>query len=361
MKPIAPVPRAELVSRLAFERFPLACLAVPAAVAAVVGPAWSERIAPLPWIVSLVIVGLPHGATDFAVSRTTWHGWRLASLWLAYVASMVMVAAGFTAAPACSLALFTLLSAWHFGLADADARGVPPDGRAVAAVAHGCLVLAAPLAVWPAATADVASRLIALTVDGPVVSPDQARALGGMLGVVGILALVWELLSARHGDGGRVPRGLGEIGVITAVGSLTHPLFAVGLYFLIWHAWRQMAPLARDVTGVAPRSWPELGAAIVRIHAAALPLLLPAWAAIGTAWWAWSPTHSLLDLAVLSIGGYLVVTPAHELLGVRRASRLATRHCTTDLLPSVEPPIGAPAGMGRPAVGMSSRCSSSRT
>ena len=37
------------------------------------------------------------------------------------------------------------------------------------------------------------------------------------------------------------------------------------------------------------------------------------------------------------------------------------RHCTTDLLPSVEPPIGAPSGSGRPAVGMPSRWSSSRT
>ena len=36
------------------------------------------------------------------------------------------------------------------------------------------------------------------------------------------------------------------------------------------------------------------------------------------------------------------------------------RYCTTDLLPSVEPPIGAPSGSGRPAVGMPSRWSSSR-
>ncbi len=38
----------------------------------------------------------------------------------------------------------------------------------------------------------------------------------------------------------------------------------------------------------------------------------------------------------------------------------ALRYCTTLLLPSVEPPIGAPSGSGRPAVGMPSRCSSAR-
>ena len=47
--------------------------------------------------------------------------------------------------------------------------------------------------------------------------------------------------------------------------------------------------------------------------------------------------------------------------GLRPAKRTAARsrwpepYCTTDLLPSVEPPIGAPSGSGRPAVGTPSR------
>jgi hypothetical protein len=54
--------------------------------------------------------------------------------------------------------------------------------------------------------------------------------------------------------------------------------------------------------------------AITRIHVAALPLLVPTWLALGSAWWLCSATHSFRDLAILSIGAYLVVTPAHELL-----------------------------------------------
>jgi hypothetical protein len=53
----------------------------------------------------------------------------------------------------------------------------------------------------------------------------------------------------------------------------------------------------------------------VHIHRAALPLLVPAWVAIGAAWWLWSPDHSPRSLAIASIAAYLVVMPAHEFLG----------------------------------------------
>jgi hypothetical protein len=47
--------------------------------------------------------------------------------------------------------------------------------------------------------------------------------------------------------------------------------------------------------------------------------------AIGAAWWLWSPDHTPRALAIVSIAAYLVVTPAHELLGSllrQMASRL---------------------------------------
>ena len=97
----------------------------------------------------------------------------------------------------------------------------------------------------------MASDLVALVVPGgPHVTTDQVRAAGAILGTLGLLAIVVEVIASRR---------------------------------------------------VGTRS--------------GLPLLVPAWATLGLAWWAWSPHHTLHDLAILSIGGYLVVTPAHELLG----------------------------------------------
>ena len=107
---------------------------------------------------------------------------------------------------------------------------------------------------------------------------------------------------------------LAAIGLLEAT---TDPLFAVGCYFLGWHAWRQMRLLA-PALGCGPITGAQsLLAALGRIHAAALPLLVPTWAAMAAAWW-WLPaTHVSRDargLAILSLAVYVVVTPSHDLL-----------------------------------------------
>lgn len=317
MEPAVSTVRTDRFAAWAFRWIPLGFLAVPVGLAAVIGPGWTERIAPLPWILALVFCGLPHGAADYAISRARWSGWQLAVLWVMYGSSMIAVATVFAVAPLFALATFACLSAWHFGVAHAAAGPPAAGGRAVAAVARGCLVLAAPLWFWPGATAGVAGDLVALVVpDGLHVTANEVRAAGAMLGTLGLLAIVVEVIAAcRAGAASGLPLLLAEVGVIVALGAMTHPLFSVGLYFLVWHGWRQMDPLARAVTGSSPRSWSQLFGALRRVHAAALPLLVPAWVAFGLAWWAWSPDHTLHDLAILSVGGYLVVTPAHELLG----------------------------------------------
>lgn len=311
-------------AEIVFHGLPLACLLIPAALAAVTGPAWSATLAPLPWIVSLAFVGLPHGAADFAVSRRAWRGRPLVALWIAYAVIMAAVAAGFAAAPLPALVIFAVLSCWHFGLADADLeRPSPADwaSRTLAAASRGAAALAAPLVAWPAATAATAGDLVRLVMPATAaidarVTPEGVQVLGLVIGGVGAVALAVEVARGLRGDR-RVDwsRRLLDLAAIVALGITTDPLFAVGTYFLVWHAWRQMAPLAAVVGESPPSTWRELAAAVAAIHAAALPLLVPTWAALAAAWWAWSPSHSARDLALLSIGAYLVVTPAHELLG----------------------------------------------
>ena len=111
------------------------------------------------------------------------------------------------------------------------------------------------------------------------------------------------------------------------LGATADPLFSVGLYFLCWHAWREMRPLTAVLANPAGdatadrrvESSPPAGVggflrAVAAVHVAALPLLIPTWAALGAAWWLLSPDHSARDLAVLSLAVYLVVTPSHEAL-----------------------------------------------
>ncbi len=308
---------------VAFRRLPLAVMASAALAGALGGPQWSMVLGPLPWIIALGFFGLPHGAADFAVSQRAWHGWPLAVVWLAYVAAMAVVLAGFTAAPVAMIVAFTALSCWHFGTAHVDTERfrVAISERSIAALARGCLVLAVPLAAWPAATAAVATDLAALAVGrGPATDlfPAAAVRMAGLaLAAASLVATAAEGIVAMRRPGSRRAwlEALVELAVIASLGWCTDPLFSVGLYFLVWHGWRQMEPLAESLTGDRPRSWAALGRAVVRVHLAALPLLVPTWVAIAAAWWLGSPDHSLRALAIVSIAAYIVVTPAHELLG----------------------------------------------
>lgn len=345
-------PRADRFSEMAFHRLPLAVLAAAALVGGVAGGGWSERVAPLPWLVSLGLVGLPHGAADFAISRRAWRGWPLAGLWLAYGAIVATVAAAFMAAPLPVVALFAILSCWHFGMAhlDADDPAAVWPLRAVGAVARGGLVLAVPLAAWPAETARAVSDLVHLVTPHAAaeawsLSPDAVGIAGFACAIATVMAVAVEgwLTIGRPGGGHRMVWLLLDLAVIGGLGWCVDPLFSVGLYFLVWHGWWQMEPLAESLTGSVPQSWAELGRAVIGIHAAALPLLVPTWGAIAAAWWLWSPDRSPRDLAILSIAAYLVVTPAHELLGdllrVGSPAGLCRRHRLCDNPPRQGPSV----------------------
>lgn len=306
-----------------FRQAPLAALSVLAVAAAVGGAGWTTVAAPIPWIVSLGFVGLPHGAADFAASRMVCRGGMLLGVWALYLAAMAAVGAAFVLAPIASIAAFVIVSCWHFGTSHLDADGHAAWGvpRPVAAAARGCMVLAMPLMLRPEAAAAAAIDLAALAVGADEAARSlpvtAVRAGGVILAALALIALAAEvILSARVAGGrGGCRRTLAEVAAIGALGAAADPLFAVGSYFLLWHGWRQMAPLARALGGPAPESWAGLVRALRRVHTAALPLLIPAWAAIAALWWLSSPGLSSRGLAIVSIGIYLVVTPAHELLG----------------------------------------------
>ena len=323
-------------AELAFRRLPLACLAAAAVAGGMLGPRWSARAAPLPWLVALAVVGLAHGATDLAVSKRCCPIRAIRRTWAAYAAAMAAVVLAYGIAPVTTIVSFVLLSAWHFGHAATEVgrtdRDEAPWQPLCSAMARGGIMLGVPLAGWPEATSCVATTLLRLTGHEALAAahpfPSAAvRGFGLVLVAVAAVGIAVECITAgRVADNDRrSARALTESAVIASLGLTTDPLFSVGMSFLVWHAWRQMEPLAEILADGRPASWPELVRAVIRIHVAALPLLMPAWLAVGGAWWLASPTHSARDLAILSIGAYLVVTPAHELLDGMLVARSSTR------------------------------------
>lgn len=316
----------------AFRLVPNVILGATATWAASAGIEWSHRLAAIPWVIAILFVGLPHGAADFATSRRVFRSRALLRTWAAYLTSMAAALAAFIWSPWCVIGGFVALAAWHFGSChtdDAGGHGPSAAARHAAGWARGAIVLAVPLWAWPAETASILRDLLALT-HGPKAGsiPPTAVAMVGIgLGTTACLLLLAELVQrvrrARRGAAiGPLPL---ELITIAALGWFADPLFSVGCYFLVWHGWRQMRPLAGVLGAAPPRSWRSLADGIVRIHVAALPLLIPTWGVLAGLWWVLSPEQSWRDIALLSIVAYMVVTPAHELLdaSMRRASGTA--------------------------------------
>lgn len=341
--------RQELFEDRAFRFGPLVCLLAAAVASYVFGSHWSSVVAPAPWILSLLVVGLPHGAADLAVANRLCHGSATSWLLVSYFAGMAIVFGLLMFVPLPVIAIFTVLSIWHFGLSHADGQSPPMflDSHGIhrwpqvaAALARGGSVLGVPMVAWPNETAAVVERLLRLVGNGSI-APEWSNAFSsatvGLAGVwvlsISAAAFAAEALAARETPGGlgRSFDTLVDLAVIGLLGVTADPLFSVGLYFLLWHAWRHMRLLGPVVADVQPDTAATLGRSLVRIHKAALPLLVPTWAALCASWWFLSESHSWRDLSLLSLVVYLIVTPSHDvLIDFLRARTRATQSSMPD-------------------------------
>jgi Brp/Blh family beta-carotene 15,15'-monooxygenase len=213
-----------------------------------------------PFVASVLLFGLPHGAVDHLAPARTVGSDRLRSM--ALVGFLYLVAGGgylawWFLAPLSAAVFFVLLTWAHWGqgdvyalLAFVDAEHLPsrPE-RALALVVRGGLPMVAPLAFHPAAYRRVVRAFVAL-FDGPVgalgpfFTTEARLAAGG-----GLLALT--LLAVGLGAW-RVSRGaarrpwsvdFGELALLWVFFAVLPPVLAVGLYFTLWHALRHIARL----------------------------------------------------------------------------------------------------------------------
>ena len=216
-------------------------------------PEWVQY---LPFALSLILFGLPHGAVDHLVP------WRLsgrtlrrsvAGVSLLYLVLVALYLGLWFSLPAAAFALFILLTWFHWGQGDLHAlvalistgRRGPRSLRALTVFVRGGLPMLVPLLAFPEVYREVAASATgvfgsgALDALAPVFEPGFRLAAGAAFAAV-------ALLSFYLGYRWSIPRWRVEVAEVALLGayfSLVPPILAVGLYFCLWHAARHIARL----------------------------------------------------------------------------------------------------------------------
>ena len=272
---------------------------------------------------SIVVFGLAHGACDLWlpgwVLKRREPAWFLAAFGSVYLGLALLVCLLWWWCPVAAAVGFLLLTAWHWGSADAVLTSVRSWRMGLLAWARGFFVLAAPAAFHPVATWQVLHTL----------SPDLlARVPPGRLqtgaGVILGLSLAAQAVAFTkdHRSNDWFVHGL-ETVFLLAMFLALEPLVSTALYFVWFHAWRHVGRLCRwqspDVRVTTVCLW--------RFHRAAVPCGLGALALFWTVGQAWPGDLLRAYLILLS-----AVTLPHALL-VLWLDRKEVSHGSSEPLP----------------------------
>jgi Brp/Blh family beta-carotene 15,15'-monooxygenase len=298
-----------------------------AAALSLFSPDVTAYIAAWPFVVALVLMGMPHGAADWAVAARLRHrsGFIQQSLgFVPYLLMMLACLAALLLAPGISALAFLAMTVFHFGMADSTALRADHDGAAARwtlVTSRGLLLLATAFAAHPEAAWEPFGRIATamspwhLTTWQPNLTALQGWAtLGSASGAV--LALTSAALRTSRGHFREAICDLSESALVVIIAMYGDPLFAVGIYFIGVHAFRHCRRLARTRSVIEPPPQPApFLQRMLRVHALSLPLmvataacLIPLCIVLGG--------FDLRSIAVASIAFYMISTLPHHLLGL---------------------------------------------
>lgn len=219
-------------------------------------PPWAQYV---PFLASLLVLGLPHGALDHLVparmSRLTIRG-SVTRVSVLYLVLGVVVLVTWLIFPLAAFIVFIGITWYHWGQGDLHAlvafsgathlRSVP--SRVLTVVVRGGLPMLVPLLAFPEAYLDVVTTTASLFRDDLTITTgtvDGVRRIGMI--ALPAAAILLFVLTARQGQGIRVTRSWladgAEVLLLTAYFSIVPPIFAVGMYFCFWHALRHIIRL----------------------------------------------------------------------------------------------------------------------
>lgn len=290
-----------------------------------------ETVAYLPFLLSVVLFGLPHGAVDHLVP------YRLAEMGLWRSIGVVFVIYGllgglyalaWTVDPVVSLAGFILLTWYHWGQGDVYALvgfvrseylGNRID-RWLAIAVRGGLPMLVPLLSHPEEYRRVAVAIVELfdpaAVDrlATVFDPDVRLAIGvGFVAIAALsLALGWVRVRSGAGTIEALRWDAFEVGLLFVYFWLLPPIFAIGLYFALWHAVRHIGRLSSiDERSLSALSAGSIGYPTRRFAIDAAPLTAASLAIFAVLFVGVSAGVDLDSLLAVYLVGIAVLTLPH--------------------------------------------------
>lgn len=245
-------------------------------------PLWLQL---LPFAVSAIFLGMPHGALDGVVvarmmGRPLWSA-RVQAWLLLYLTVSVATVGAWQIAPAAAFAFFIGLTWLHWG--QGDLWYLMKSGhsthlerrwqRVTALVSRGAIPMMAPLAFH---TEDFRQTYLACVEPFSGSIPAVPAAFWGWAPLLGLGLLAVSVgghLLAVAGEASEKPLSVGldvlELAVLVAFFAAVPPIFAVGVYFCVWHSVRHILRVARfereGEVGRAGRGpeWSDIGRAFV--------------------------------------------------------------------------------------------------
>ena len=302
------------------------------AAAGVAGLTVPERWRYAPLIASVVAFGLPHGAIDYVALPRAVAGEVTLRL-VAAVSALYAVAGGAYAllwflAPLPAAVLFIAVTWFHWGqgelyplagLLGADHLDRP--GRVATALVRGGLPMLVPLLGFPEVYRSVVGSFVE-PFGGSVAdlawlfTADTRLALGAGFGLLTVVTLARGYVLARGSDAGRRwAADAGETLLLWVYFLTVPPVFAIGVYFCLWHAVRHIA----RAVGVDRRAADSLRGgdvvgALARFMKEALPLTALALVGFAALWLAVPVAPTPREAAGLYLVFIAILTLPHVLV-----------------------------------------------
>jgi Brp/Blh family beta-carotene 15,15'-monooxygenase len=238
----------------------------------------------------VAVVGLPHGAADHRFARprlepVVGKAWLPVFL-IGYLAIATVVVGGWFVAPAATIVVFFLASAWHFGIEEPRFLVGPLCLRPVFRFARGGLVVWTPL-VFRGGEVGEMLGLVAPGGSGPAIRQATALLTACSSIMLVIAAAAWVLQGlVAVGHTGRFRRVLlvdnALVASLVALFAVASPLVGFGVYFCAWHSARGLRRLRIELG----ESWPELARSLAPLTAGAIVLIgLGTWIGLGRGGW----------------------------------------------------------------------------